>query len=207
MTTVSKRDYYEVLGVPRDVDEAGLKKAYRRLAMKFHPDRNKDNPTAEAQFKEVNEAYEVLKDPQKRAAYEQFGHAAFESGGPGPGGFGPEFASSMEDIFENFFGDFMGGRRGARGRPGHERGSDGHAARGQALRALVDGDLHEVVVVHGSLLRSVSGPTIRLEIGTRVGHVAARQGEGKDDDQVGQRQHDLVGDVFEAGCDAQAQTE
>ena len=80
---MSKADYYELLGVSRGVDEKALKSAFRKMAMKYHPDRNPDNPDAEAKFKEINEAYEVLKDPQKRAAYDQFGHAAFEQGGPG----------------------------------------------------------------------------------------------------------------------------
>ncbi|MEO0792224.1 MAG: molecular chaperone DnaJ, partial [Pseudomonadota bacterium] len=103
-----------------------LKSAFRKLAKKYHPDSNPDDADAEEKFREGAEAYEVLKDPQKRAAYDQFGHAAFEGGGSGPGaGFGPEFASSMEDIFENFFGDFMGGQRGrGRGRTGRERGAD-----------------------------------------------------------------------------------
>ena len=78
---MAKRDFYEVLGVARDADDAALKSAYRRLAMKYHPDRNPDDPTAEQNFKEVNEAYDVLKDSQKRAAYDRFGHDAFENGG------------------------------------------------------------------------------------------------------------------------------
>ncbi|MGF1649589.1 MAG: molecular chaperone DnaJ [Hyphomicrobiaceae bacterium] len=120
---MSKRDYYEILGLTRSATDSDLKSAFRRLAKDYHPDRNPDNPEAERKFKEINEAYETLKDPQKRAAYDQFGHAAFEGAGAG-GGFGPEFASSMEDIFENFFGDFMGGRRAGRGRTGRERGAD-----------------------------------------------------------------------------------
>lgn len=121
---MSKRDYYEVLGVSRGAGDKELKSAFRRLAKEHHPDYNQGDAASEARFKEINEAYEVLKDPQKRAAYEQYGHAAFEGGNGGPG-FGPEFASSMEDIFENFFGDFMGGRNGGqRGRSGRERGSD-----------------------------------------------------------------------------------
>jgi len=113
-----------VLGVERGSDEAGLKSAYRKLAMQFHPDRNPGDHEAEHKFKEINEAYDTLKDPQKRAAYDRFGHAAFENGGGrgGAHGFGPDFASSMSDMFEDIFGDFMGGRRG--GGASRLRGSD-----------------------------------------------------------------------------------
>jgi molecular chaperone DnaJ len=124
---LAKRDFYEVLGVARTVDEATLKGAYRKLAMKHHPDRNPGNAEAEHAFKEINEAYDTLKDAQKRAAYDRFGHAAFENGGPGRGaaGFGPEFSSSMSDIFEDIFGDFMGRQRaGAGGANARTRGSD-----------------------------------------------------------------------------------
>lgn len=122
---MAKRDYYDVLGVSRTADEAQLKSAYRKLAMQYHPDRNPGDAVAEQNFKEVNEAYQVLSDAQKRAAYDRFGHAAVDgsSGGGGPGGFGPDFASSMSDIFDDLFGDFMGGRRG-RQRSGRERGAD-----------------------------------------------------------------------------------
>ena len=85
---MAKKDYYEVLGVPKNASEQDIKKAYRSMAKKYHPDRNKDNPEADAKFKEVQEANEVLSDPQKRAAYDQYGHAAFENGGAGAGGFG-----------------------------------------------------------------------------------------------------------------------
>jgi len=123
---VSKTDYYELLGVERSVDEKELKSAFRKMAMKHHPDRNPDDKLAEAKFKEIGEAYEVLKNPQKRAAYDQFGHAAFEggNGGFGPGGMGGGMGSGgFSDIFEDIFGEMMGGR-GRRSSGGRERGAD-----------------------------------------------------------------------------------
>ncbi len=119
---MSKRDYYEVLGVQKSADDAALKSAFRKLAMQHHPDKNPGDKTAEIKFKEVNEAYQVLSDPQKRAAYDRFGHKAFENGG-GPGGpGGADFGDFMSDIFESFFGG--GGQGGGRGRGGRERGAD-----------------------------------------------------------------------------------
>ncbi len=116
---MAKRDYYEVLGVSKDVDAADLKKAYRREAMKHHPDRNPDDPKAEEKFKEANEAYEVLSDDQKRAAYDRFGHAGVDGqSGMGGGGGGSNFS----DIFGDVFGDIFGGGGGRRGGP--SRGSD-----------------------------------------------------------------------------------
>ena len=109
---MSKRDYYEILGVARTATPDELKKAYRKLAMQHHPDRNPDNPAAADTFKELNEAYDVLKDEQKRAAYDRFGHAAFENGGRGGGGFESPFGGGgFSDLFEEMFGDFMGGGR------------------------------------------------------------------------------------------------
>ena len=117
----TKRCYYETLEVERDADESKLKAAFRKLAMKWHPDRNPGDASSEVRFKEINEAYEVLKDGDKRAAYDRFGHAAFEQGAGGGGpGFGAGFASSFSDIFEDLFG--MAGQRGRGG--GRERGAD-----------------------------------------------------------------------------------
>lgn len=130
---MAKRDYYEVLGISRGASAEEIKKAYRGKAKELHPDRNKDNPEAEAQFKEVNEAYDCLKDEQKKAAYDRFGHAAFEggmgAGGPRGGARGAygqgDFASAFSDVFEDLFGDFMGGRAGGGGgRSRAQRGSD-----------------------------------------------------------------------------------
>jgi molecular chaperone DnaJ len=120
--STTKRCYYETLEVERDADEPKLKAAFRKLAMKWHPDKNPGDASSEVRFKEINEAYEVLKDGDKRAAYDRFGHAAFEQGHGGSGpGFGAGFASSFSDIFEDLFG--MAGQRG-RGGGGRERGQD-----------------------------------------------------------------------------------
>lgn len=115
---MSKRDYYEVLGVSKDTDEKDIKKAYRREAMKYHPDRNPDDPKAEEKFKEATEAYDVLMDSRKRAAYDQYGHAGVDPS-MGGGGFG---GGNFSDIFGDVFGDIFGG--GGRGRGGPQRGSD-----------------------------------------------------------------------------------
>jgi len=118
---MAKRDFYEILGVGKEAGEGELKSAFRKLAMQCHPDRNPGDKAAEAKFKELNEAYQTLSDPQKRAAYDRFGHAAFEQNG-GAGGFSPDFGASMADIFDDLFGEMMGGRRGGRG--SQNRGAD-----------------------------------------------------------------------------------
>jgi len=122
---VSKKDYYDVLGIARGASADEIKKAFRTKAKELHPDRNSDNPNAEAQFKEANEAYDVLKDADKKAAYDRYGHAAFE-GGMGGGGQRPgqgDFSSAFSDVFDDLFGDFMGGGRGG-GRNRATRGAD-----------------------------------------------------------------------------------
>ncbi len=150
---MSKRDFYDVLGVNKAADEAALKSAYRKLAMQHHPDRNPGNAESEAKFKEISEAYDTLKDGQKRAAYDRFGHAAFENGGGrGNGaGFGPDFNSSMSDIFEDIFGDFMGG--------GGRRGGGASKLRGSDLRYNLEISLEE----------SFEGRTVEIDVPTLVG--------------------------------------
>src|SRR3990167_2369933 len=107
---MSKPDFYELLGIKRNADADDIKKAYRTLAMKHHPDRNPGDADAEKKFKEISHAYEILKDEQKRAAYDRFGHAAFEQGGHGGHGAGGNgFASGFADIFDEMFGDFAHG--------------------------------------------------------------------------------------------------
>ncbi|TWH77401.1 molecular chaperone DnaJ [Azomonas agilis] len=143
---MAKRDYYEVLGVAKGADEAELKKAYRRLAMKYHPDRNPDDKEAEEKFKEANEAYEILSDAKKRAAYDQYGHAGVDpSMGGGPGAGNANFSDIFGDVFSDFFGS---GGRGGRG--GAQRGSD--------LRYTLELDLEE----------AVRGTTVNIRVPTLV---------------------------------------
>jgi molecular chaperone DnaJ len=142
---MSKRDYYEILGVEKNADEKDIKKAYRRVAMKFHPDRNPDDANAEEKFKEASEAYEILSDSEKRAAYDQFGHAGVESQMGGGG-----FSGSFSDIFGDVFGDIFGGG-GGRARGGPQRGAD--------LRYTLDITLEQ----------AVKGTQVKIRVPTLVG--------------------------------------
>ncbi len=141
---MSKRDYYEVLGVSKGSDEKEIKKAYRRVAMKYHPDRNPDDADAEDKFKEASEAYEILSDSEKRAAYDQFGHAGVDPQMGGGGGFSGNFS----DIFGDVFGDIFGGGGGGRQRGGPQRGSD--------LRYTLEISLED----------AVKGTTVKIKVPT-----------------------------------------
>jgi molecular chaperone DnaJ len=162
---MAKQDYYATLNVAREASAEDLKRAYRKLAMQHHPDRNPGDKKAEARFKEINEAYDVLKDEQKRAAYDRYGHAAFENGGGGPGGFagagGFDFAAGggLGDIFDQMFGEFMGGRRGG-----------GRNRTGADLRQGVEIDLAE----------AFTGSKMKLRVPTRVSCEACN-GTGSED--------------------------
>ena len=146
---MAKRDYYEILGVDKGASASDIKKSYRRLAMKHHPDRNKDDASAEAKFKEAKEAYEVLKDDEKRATYDRFGHEGLAGAGAGPGGFSAEgFGDIFGDVFGDIFGGSGGGRRGA-----------SQVFRGADLGYELKLDLE----------RAVKGDSVTIEIPTQVG--------------------------------------
>ncbi len=179
---MAKADFYETLGVSKTADEKALKGAFRKLAMQWHPDKNPDNAEAEKKFKEISEAYEILKDPQKRAAYDRYGHAAFEQGGPGPGngaGFGA--SGGFSDIFEDIFGEMMGG--GGRRRSGGAGGGGGQ--RGDDLRYNMEISLEEA---YGGKTAQIRVPTsIKCDLcqgsgakpGTKPTTCATCQGSGR----------------------------
>ena len=180
---MAKRDYYEVLGVNRDASEQDIKRSYRRLAMKWHPDRNPDDADAETKFKEASEAAEVLLDTEKRAAYDQFGHAAVD-GSAGAGGFGGGFGGgSFSSIFEDVFGDIFGGGGGGSRRAGPNRGADLRYVLTLELEQAVKGcnpkikvpTLVECVECLGSGAKKGTSPIDCVQCGG-MGQVTARQG-------------------------------
>ncbi len=175
---MSKRDYYEILGVSRSADEKEIKKAYRRVAMKYHPDRNPDDPDADEKFKEATEAYDVLMNSQKRAAYDQYGHAGVDPSMGGGAGFG---GGSFSDIFGDVFGDIFGG--GGRGRGGPQRGSDLRYTLDISLEDAVRGTTAEIKIptlstceeCDGSGARRGSAPVTCQTCGG-IGQVRMQQG-------------------------------
>jgi molecular chaperone DnaJ len=179
---MNKRDYYDVLGVQRGCDAAELKSAFRRLAKECHPDIRPGDQEAEAKFKEASEAYERLKDPQSRAAYDQFGHAAFERGGFGSAaGFSGDFGTAFSDIFDEFFGDFMGG--GRRRRTSAGRGSDLRYNLELTLEDAFRGRETEITVPMGVTCEGCSGSgakpgTAPMTCGTCNGRGKIRASQG-----------------------------
>ena len=176
---MEKRDYYQTLEVDKKADEKTLKNAYRKLAMQYHPDRNPNNAGAEAKFKEVSEAYEVLKDPEKRAAYDQFGHAAFEGGGSSSNAGGFDFGGGFADIFDEMFGDFMGGggRSGNRNRGGASQGADLRYNIQVGLEEAYSGQETNIRVPTAVSCSECSGSG--AEKGSRPTKCGACQGRGK----------------------------
>jgi molecular chaperone DnaJ len=173
MSVMAKRCYYEVLGVQRTATEAELKSAYRKLAMQHHPDRNPGDTDCEHRFKELNEAYDVLKDGDKRAAYDRFGHAAFEHGGGGGPGFGSDFGSAFADIFEGIFG-----MAGARGRAsGRERGADLRYNMEITLEEAFTGKTAQVRIPTSVTCEACSGSGAKA--GTRPRTCATCGGQGR----------------------------
>jgi len=176
---MAKRDYYEVLGVSRDAPEKEIKKAYRRLAMKYHPDRNSDDPDSDDKFKEASEAAEILTDTEKRGTYDQFGHAAFENGGGG----GQQGNGNFGSIFDDVFGDIFSGGGGRGGRSGAQRGSDLKYILELTLEDAVRGTnpkikiptLVECMECLGSGAKKGTAPISCVQCGG-MGQVTARQG-------------------------------
>lgn len=172
---MAQADFYETLGVSSDADEKTLKSAFRKRAMQYHPDRNPGDDAAEAKFKELNTAYETLKDPQKRAAYDRYGHEAFtNNAGGGRGGFSNDFGGSMSDIFEEFFGDVMGSRRGG-GQSG--RGSDLRFNMEVTLEEAFNGKTAEITVPSSVTCESCTGSGAKS--GTRPSTCTTCGGAGR----------------------------
>lgn len=175
---MAKEDYYQLLGVSRNASDDEIKKSFRRLAMKFHPDRNRDNPEAEEQFKKIKEAHDVLSDPKKRSAYDQFGHAGVDPSMGGGAGFG---AGNFSDIFGDVFGDIFGG--GSRGRGGAQRGSDLRYNLEVTLEDAVAGTEVKIPIPTLVICKSCSGSgankgSAAITCPTCHGHGAVRMQQG-----------------------------
>lgn len=176
---MAKKDYYQILGLPKNAEEREIKKAYKRLAMKFHPDRNPGNADAEAKFKEAKEAYEILTDAQKRAAYDQYGHAAFEQGGMGGGYGGGTGGADFTDIFGDVFGDIFGGGRRQRASRGADLRYNMELTLEEAVRGVTKEiripTLEECDVCHGSGAKAGTSP-VTCPTCQGAGQVQMRQG-------------------------------
>ncbi len=173
----TQTDYYELLEIERTADAGTIKSSYRKLAMKYHPDKNAGCKDSEAQFKAVSEAYDCLKDPQKRAAYDRFGHAAFQNGGPGAGGGAQDFGGGFSDIFESVFGEFMGGAQRGGGRSAARRGADLRYDMEVTLEEAFHGKATEVTIDVSAQCDTCDGSGARA--GTRAKTCQHCGGHGK----------------------------
>ena len=171
---MTEHDFYDILGVDRQASQGDLKKAYRKLAMQFHPDRNQGDAGAEAKFKEVSEAYDILSDDEKREAYDRFGHAAFQNGGGGAG-FDGNFGSSFADVFDDLFGEFMGG--GRQRRSGNPRGADLRYNMDITLEDAYAGKAAKITIPTTSACDGCGGTG--AEAGSQPSTCATCQGHGK----------------------------
>ena len=173
----TQTDYYELLEIERTADAGTIKSSYRKLAMKYHPDKNAGCKDSEAQFKAVSEAYDCLKDPQKRAAYDRFGHAAFQNGGPGAGGGAQDFGGGFSDIFESVFGEFIGGAQRGGGRSAARRGADLRYDMEVTLEEAFHGKATEVTIDVSAQCDTCDGSGARA--GTRAKTCQHCGGHGK----------------------------
>ena len=173
---MAEQDFYELLGVDRQASGGDLKKAYRKLAMKYHPDRNQGDAEAEAKFKEISQAYDILSDEEKRDAYDRFGHAAFQ-GGAGGGGFEGGFGSSFADVFDDLFGEFMGGGGGRQQRGGNNRGADLRYNMDITLEEAFRGKAAKITIPTISVCDGCEGTG--AEAGSQPSTCATCQGHGK----------------------------
>ncbi len=193
---MAKTDYYELLGVDRGVDEGQLKRAYRKAAMKYHPDKNPDDPSAEEKFKDVSEAYQVLSDPQKREVYDRFGHAGLDGGGAGFADVGDIFGQ-FQDVFGDLFGG-MGGFGGRRNRNGPQRGADVQSEVGLTLEEAAFGTEKELTLKHPTPCEPCSGSGAK---GGKLRTCTTCQGQG----QVAHRRGAFVLQTTCPGCRGKGQ--